>query len=152
MCIVLELLPLQDGQETTQQHLASARGGDEKQQNIKFKGENLTDNENTAPPVDNILLQTLQDHMTQCYSTPCNARPPSNKPQFGVFCFEDATCLGEFLLSSPVLVIDNFTGDSIMPHIGFASFPNCNPTSRYIEYRRHIGLVTISNGDESLLR
>ena len=109
------------------------------QQNMKFEGD-ITQGRTSLTTVDNTLLKTLQDHMTLCYSTPCT---PINKPQFGVFCFEDNICLGEFLLSVPVLVIDGSIDDSIISHIGFGSFPNCNPASSYMEYRHKIGLVIL---------
>lgn len=113
---------------------SSAAEGVKTQQNMKFEGDRRT----SVTTVDNTLLTTVQDHMTLCYPTPCT---PSNKPRFGVLCFEDNICLGEYLLSSPVLVIDGSTDDSIISRIGFGSFPNCNPTSSHVEQRNNIGLV-----------
>ena len=127
---------LQEWERTVQQWPASLEGG-KTQQNMKFKGE-ITHGRTPVTTVDNTLLKMLQDHMTLCYPTPCT---PSNKPRFGVFCFEHNICLGEYLLSPPVLVIDGSADDSIISHIGFGSFPNCNPTSSYMEHRHNIALV-----------
>ena len=125
---------LQEWERTVQQWPTSSAEGVKTQQNMKFEEDCRT----SVITVDNTILTTVQDHMILCYPTPCT---PSNKPRFGVLCFEDNICLGEYLLSPPVLVIDGSADDSILSHIGFGSFPNCNPTSSYVEHRNNIGLV-----------
>lgn len=98
-------------------------------------------NKTSLTIADTTLLQTLQDHMMQCITTPYSLITPTNKSSFGVLCYENDICLGEVLLNSPVLVIDGSEDDSIMSRIGFGNFPNSNSTKCYMEHRKHIGLV-----------
>lgn len=123
------------------QQSASVMGG--MQQYTRIEGDTINGNINSTSlaTVDNTLLQTLQDHMIQCAPTPYNPSSAGTPNCFGVLCFEDDLCLGEVLLSSPVLVIDGSNDDSIMSRIGFGGFPTCNLTSSYVEHRDHIGLV-----------
>ena len=114
--------------------VADSTGGGEKQ-NMEVETDVVNDRTLLAT-VDNTLLQTLQDHMIQCSPT------PYTHSWLGVLCFEDdSICLGQALLNSPVIIIDGSADNSIMSHIALGSFPNSSPTSSYIMYRHHIGLV-----------